>query len=280
MAKTTGNPILVIGGNGKTGSRVTRRLEAQGVPVRIGSRSAMPCFDWNDRSSWEGAIDGVRAAYVTYYPDIALPGAVDAIAAFTSLAVGNGVKRLVLLSGRGEKEAQKAEQVVMTSGAEWTIVRASWFAQNFSESFFLEGILAGEVVFPRDDVPEPFIDADDIADMVVAALSEERHVGQLYEVTGPRMLTFREAIAEISSAACRDIRYVPVTVEDYAAELRTYDDIPPEFVELLELLTREVLDGRNTYITDGVQRALGREPRDFSDYARRTADAGVWQAAV
>jgi uncharacterized protein YbjT (DUF2867 family) len=280
MNDTSREQILVIGGNGKTGSRVVQRLLDQARPVRIGSRSATPRFDWNDRTTWNAAVEGVKAAYVTYYPDIALPGAVSAIEAFTALAVAKGVKRLVLLSGRGEEEAQKAERALVESGADWTIVRASWFAQNFSESFFVDSVRGGEVVFPRDGVAEPFIDVDDIAEIVVAALLDDRHVGQLYEVTGPRMLTFREAIAEISGAAGRDIRYVPVSVEDYAAELRTHDDIPSEFVELLELLTREVLDGRNAYVTDGVQRALGREPREFSDYARRTADVGLWNATA
>lgn len=276
MSNTLHEPILVIGGKGKVGRRVADRLTSRGIDVRIGSRSANPCFDWNDRKTWGAAIDGVQAAYIAYYPDLALPGADEAIRAFTSLAVQKGLKRLVLLSGRGEDEAQRAEQVLMASGADWTIVRPSWFAQNFSENFFLDGILAGEVVFPRDGVLEPFIDADDIADVVVAALTDDRHIGQLYELTGPLMLTFREAIAEIAAAAGRDIRYIPVSVEDYAAELRK-QDIPAEFVELLERLTREVLDGRNTYVTDGVQKALGRAPRVFSDYVRATAETGVWR---
>lgn len=270
-------PILVIGGNGKVGRRVADRLTSRGIDVRIGSRSANPPFDWNDSNTWPAAIDGVRAAYISYYPDLALPGADEAIRAFTSLAVQKGLKRLVLLSGRGEPEAQEAEQVLMASGADWTVVRPSWFAQNFSENFFLDGILAGEVVFPRDGVLEPFIDAEDIADVVVAALTDDRHIGQLHELTGPRMLTFREAVAEIAQATGRDIRYVPVSVEDYAVELRKQDGIPAEFVGLLERLTSEVLDGRNEYVTDGVQMALGRAPRDFSDYVRATAQTGVWR---
>jgi len=270
-------PILVIGGNGKVGRRVADRLTSRGIDARIGSRSANPPFDWNDSETWDAAIDGVQAAYISYYPDLSLPGADEAIRAFTSLAVQRGVKRLVLLSGRGEPEAQEAEQVLMASGADWTVVRPSWFAQNFSENFFLDGILAGEVVFPRDGVREPFIDAEDIADVVVAALTDDRHIGQLHELTGPRMLTFREAIAEIAEATGREIRYVPISVEDYAVELRKQENIPAEFVGLLERLTSEVLDGRNEFVTDGVQKALGRAPRDFSDYVRATAQTGVWR---
>lgn len=270
-------PVLVIGGSGKTGRRVVERLAQKGVPVRGTSRSATPPFDWDDPQTWPTAIGDARAVYVTYYPDIALPGGVKAIKAFTATALAHGLRRLVLLTGRGEEEAQRAEQVLMRSGADWTIVRASWFAQNFSESFFLDDLLAGTLAFPRDGVPEPFIDADDIADVVVAALTDDRHVGQLYEVTGPRLLTFRDAVGEIAEAAGRPIRFVPVEVDDYVAALRTHG-VPLAFATLLEVLTREVLDGRNAQVSDGVERALGRQPRDFRDFAQATAATGLWGA--
>lgn len=269
-------PVLVIGGNGKTGYRVLDRLARAGVPARGTSRSATPPFDWTNRSTWPGAIAGARVAYVTYQPDIALPGGVEAIEAFTDMALAHGLGRLVLLTGRGEPEALRAEQALMRSGADWTIVRASWFAQNFSEGHFLDDIVAGIVAFPRDGVPEPFIDIDDIADVVAAALVDDRHIGQTYEVTGPRLLTFRDALAEIAEATGRDVRYVPVEVDDYLAALRGHG-VPPVYVMLLETLTREVLDGRNAYLSDGVERALGHPPRDFRDFARQAAATGVWQ---
>jgi uncharacterized protein YbjT (DUF2867 family) len=185
----------------------------------------------------------------------------------------------VLISSRGEEEAQRAERVVQEvsekAGAEWTIVRCSWFSQNFSENYLLEPILDGEVVLPAGDIPEPFADTDDIADVAVAALTEEGHTGQIYELTGPRLLTFAEAIAEISQASGRKIHFVPIAVEQYASVLAE-QDVPAEYVWLLTYLFSEVLDGRNAYLTDGVRRALGREPRDFADYARDTAATGVW----
>ena len=128
-------PILILGGTGKTGRRVAERLQARGVAVQMASRSGDTPFDWTDTSGWAPALAGVGAVYITYYPDLAVPGAADAVGAFARLAVDNGVKRLVLLSGRGEEEAQHAEQELIASGADWTIVRASWFAQNFSEGF-------------------------------------------------------------------------------------------------------------------------------------------------
>jgi uncharacterized protein YbjT (DUF2867 family) len=270
-------PTLVISSTGKTGSRVAERLEARGIPTRAGSRSADPPFDWEDRDTWAAALDGAGAAYVSYYPDIAMPGAVDAITAFAETALEQGVRRLVLLSGRGEEEAQRAERAVRESGADWTIVRCGWFSQNFSEGFFADGIAAGEMVLPATSVPEPFVDVEDIADVATKALAEDGHEGQVYELTGPRMLTFEEAVGEIASVTGREIRYVPVTLEEYAAGAAE-QGVPTELVEFLTYLFGEVLDGRNANLTDGVQRALGREPRDFSDFVRETAAAGVWDA--
>jgi uncharacterized protein YbjT (DUF2867 family) len=268
-------PVLVIGGTGKTGRRVAERLAARGIPVRIGSRSANPAFDWEDPSGWAAALDGAGAAYITYYPDLAAPGAPEAVRALVDQALAQGVRRLVLLSGRGEEEAQQAEQVLQASGADWTIVRASWFSQNFSEGVVRDGVIAGEIALPAGDVGEPFVDADDIADVVVAALTEDGHVGQLYEVTGPRLLTFAEAAAEIARATGRPVRYTRVPAEEFAAMLAE-QNTPADFVELLLYLFTTVLDGRNASLADGVQRALGRAPKDFADYARDAAASGAW----
>ena len=266
---------LVLGGTGKTGRRVVERLTARGIPVRGGSRSGEPPFDWEDRITWAPALRDVESVYVSYFPDLAVPGAVATVRSFAELAVESGIRRLVLLSGRGEEEAQRAELAVQQAGAEWTIVRCSWFSQNFSENYLLEPILSGEVALPAGNVPEPFVDAEDIADVAVAALTEDGHAGELYELTGPRLLTFAEAINEISRTSGHKIRFVPVSVEEYASML-TEHNVPAEFVWLLTYLFSEVLDGRNAYLTDGVHRALGRESKDFADYARDVAATGIW----
>jgi len=264
---------LVLGGTGKTGRRIVEQLRAQGVSVRVGSRS-LP-FDWNDRSTWEGALDDVSTVYVSYYPDLAVEGAPESIGAFARQAAGRGVKRLVLLSGRGEPEAQRSEQELIGAGTEWTIVRCSWFAQNFSEAFLLEGVLAGEIALPAGDVPEPFVDVEDIAEVAVAALTQDGHHGQVYELTGPRALRFDEAAAEIAAATGRDVRFVPVPGEAFHAGMLEAG-VPAEEAELVSFLFREVLDGRNVTPQDGVFRALGRAPRDFGEYARVTAASGAW----
>jgi uncharacterized protein YbjT (DUF2867 family) len=268
-------PTLVLGGTGKTGRRVAERLSAQGLPVRLGSRAGEPPFDWEDPSTWAPALQGVGSAYVSYYPDLAVPGAAETVGAFAELAVRNDVSRLVLIAGRGEPGAERAEQAVRDSGAELTIVRPAWFSQNFSESYLLDGVLAGEVAVPAGDTPEPFVDADDIADVVVAALTQKGHAGEIYELTGPRLLTFEQAVEEIADAADREIRYVPVSIEGYAAAAAE-QGVPGEVIDLITYVFGEVLDGRNAHLADGVQRALGRKPRDFRDYARQVAASGVW----
>lgn len=266
---------LVLGGTGKTGRRVVERLEALDVPVRMGSRSASPAFDWEDETTWGPVLHGVEKVYLSYYPDLAAPGAVQAVTAFTAKAAQAGVRHVVLLSGRGEDEAQECERIVQESGPAWTVVRSSWFAQNFSEDYLLDPVRSGEVALPAGDVPEPFVDADDIADVAVAALTRDGHAGQVYEVTGPRALTFAEAVAEIGRAAGRDIAFVPVGADEYADVLKEHG-LPGELIEFLTYLFTTVLDGRNTRPTDGVRRALGREPADFAEYARRTAASGIW----
>jgi uncharacterized protein YbjT (DUF2867 family) len=267
---------LVVGGTGKTGRRVVQRLEDRNLPVRIGSCSAAPAFDWQKPATWGPALQNATSMYLTYYPDLAAPGSAEKIRSITDLAVESGVRRMVLLSGRGEKEARRCEQIVQDAGIQWTLVRSSWFCQNFSESFMLEPIRSGEVALPAGDVAEPFIDAEDIADVVVAALTEDGHAGRLYEVTGPRLLTFAQAVEQIAQASGRPIRFVQVSVEEYAAALVELG-VPGPFVELVTYLFSEVLDGRNAHLTDGVQRALGRAPRDFNAYARATAATGIWK---
>jgi uncharacterized protein YbjT (DUF2867 family) len=276
MTTTT---TLVLGGTGKTGRRVVERLRTAGVPVRVGSRSGQPRFDWNDPATWRPVLRGADAAYLAYHPDLAVPGAEQVIGALAEQAVASGVRRLVLLSGRGEEMAERCERLVRDAGAEWTILRSSWMCQNFSESFLLEPVLAGEVALPVGSVPEPFVDADDIADVAAAALTDGRHAGQLYELTGPRSLTFEEAVAEIAEASGRPIGFLRTTQDQYDAALAA-EGLPPDELALVRYLFTTVLDGRNARPADGVQRALGRQPRDFTDYARAAAATGVWDAAA
>ncbi|MBB2921402.1 NmrA family transcriptional regulator [Cellulomonas cellasea] len=269
---------LVIGGTGKTGRRVARRLGALGVPVRLGTRAGAPPFDWHARDTWEPALAGVRSAYLCFSPDVAAPGAADTIGELAALAVRRGVRRLVLLSGRGAPEARRAELAVQDAGAAWTVARSSWFAQNFSEGMFAPAVLQGELALPVDGVAEPFVDADDVADVAVAALTRDGHDGEVYELTGPRLLTFADAVGEVARASGRAVRFRTLALRELEAGLAA-QGVPAAEVALVRYLFTDVLDGRNARLADGVRRALGREPRDFAAVARAAAAAGAWDAA-
>jgi uncharacterized protein YbjT (DUF2867 family) len=264
---------LILGGSGKTGRRVAERLSARGLPVRIASRSGQQPFDWDDERTWAPLLEDVGAVYITYYPDLAVPGAADHVGRFARQAAASGVGKLVLLSGRGEPQVHPAERAVRESGAAWTILRCAFFCQNFSEGAMVPG--GDEIVFPGGDVAEPFLDAEDIADAAVAALTDDRHAGKTYELTGPRLMTFAEVAAEIAAASGQPMRYVPVSFEQYAEVLSPH--MPPEHVEFFIELFRWLTDGHNAFLTDGVEQVLGRKPRDFRDYAREAAAAGAWK---
>ncbi len=271
-------PILVIGATGKTGRRVAARLEAGGHAVRHGARHSATPFDWEAPETWASALRGARAAYVTYFPDLAFPGAVEKLESLAETARDSDVEHLVLLSGRGEHHARLGEEVVRNSGVDFTIVRSAWFAQNFSEGYLRDPILAGVLPMPGGDIAEPIIDIDDIADVAAAALTDEAHRGQLYEVTGPRLMTFADMAAELSRATGREVRHMPIGFDAFHANIaRSGGDF---VADVFTAIARETLDGRNAHVTDGVMRALGRPPRDFRDFARQAARAGAWSAAA
>ncbi|MCH6257477.1 NAD(P)H-binding protein [Puniceicoccaceae bacterium K14] len=270
----TKKTILVIGASGKTGRRVMQRLRVADHPVKAASRSGETRFDWNDRETWNDAIKGVDAAYLTFYPDLSFPGAAEIVEDFAKLAVSKGLKRLVLLSGRGEAGAQDAEKRIERSGAAWTVVRCSVFNQNFSEAF-TDSIRAGHLSMPVANSKEPFVDTEDIADVVFASLTDDKHIGKLYELTGPRVMDLEEVVTELSDAIGREILFHSVSIEEYAKELIRHGYPEEESRPIAELIA-DVFDGRNAYVVDGVMQALGRPARDFSDYAKEAAASGVW----
>lgn len=274
------NQILVIGGTGKTGRKVVNQLEKQGHQVRVGSRSATPAFDWEDPGTWSPALEGMDKVYITFQPDLAVPGALEAIEGLTKKAAQAGVKKLVLLSGKGEREAELCEQVVMHSGLDYTIVRASWFMQNFSESFFLDPILAGQVALPKPEAKVPYVNTDDIAEVVVAALLDDAHNGKVYELTGPRLLTFEEVMKEISLATGRDIAFTSITLDEYIGILKQAD-VPADYIWLIDYLFSNVLDAEgNNVVSQDVEKVLGRKPKDFTEYVLETQKTGVWNPKV
>ncbi len=274
----TSSPILIVGATGKTGARIAAKLDKIGVDVRRGSRGSDTPFDWENPATWAPALSGVTKAYVTYFPDLAFPGAVEKLEAFTKVAAACGLKHIVLLSGRGEHHARLGEEVVRASGIGFTIIRSAWFAQNFSEGYLHDPILGGVLPMPGGNIAEPIIDIDDIADVAVAALTEDGHQGELYEVTGPRLMTFAEMADVLTEATGRHVQHIPISFEDFHANVAAAGDT---FVaDVFTAIARETLDGRNAHTADGVQRALGREARDFTEFAKSAASWGVWTTAA
>lgn len=268
--------ILVIGGTGKTGRKVASKLTSIGHNVRIGSRSSSPAFDWHKPDSWSTALEGMDKVYITFQPDLAVPGALEAIETLTKQAKKNNIKKLVLLSGKGEREAELCEQVIIHSGINYTIVRASWFNQNFSESFFLDPIREGFVALPQANAKVPYVDTDDISDVAVEALIDDKHNGKIYQLTGPRQLTFKQVIEEISEATGRDIAFTPIALSAYTTMMKQ-QDISEDFIWLVEYLFSEVLGNpSNSEITNDIEQVLKRPAKDFKTYVRETALTGVW----
>lgn len=277
---TQSSNILVIGGTGKTGRKVVAGLQAHGQNVRIGSRNGSPAFDWDDPATYPAALAGIDKVYIVYYPDLAVPGALEAVRALTEAAKQAGVKKAVLLSGKGEREAERCERVVAESGLDYTLVRASWFSQNFSESFLLDPILAGHIALPMPEAQIPFVDTGDIAEVVVQALLDDAHNGKTYEITGPQALTFAEVIAKIATATGRKLQYQAISQDAYNAAMQAAG-VPGDYIWLFDYLFREVLGKpENQVVTNDVEKVLGRPATDFATYARETARTGVWNQSV
>ena len=269
------SPILIIGKNGKTGWRVDRLLQAQGIPTRAVSRSTTPAFDWEDQGTWRAALEGTRSAYITFHPDLAIPTAEQTIRDLVALAREVGLEHLVLLSGRGEDGARRAELVLEESGLDWNVVRANWFMQNFSEAFMIEGILAGELALPAGDIREPFVDVDDIAEVAVATLTRPELRNRVFQVSGPRAMTFAECVAAISVATGYPVEYRQIPFDEFNDGLRA-QGMPDTLLWLMRELFTVVFDGRNSKPTSGVEEALGRPATDFDEYLRKVVASGAW----
>ena len=272
--------FLITGGTGKTGRKIVASLQQLGQHVRVGSRNAAIPFDWQNPSTWDAALEGIDKIYITFQPDLAVPGAFDAIQGLTQKAKEKGVKKLVILSGKGETEAEKCETLVINSGLDYTVIRASWFNQNFSESFFLDPILSGHVALPFPEAKVPYVDTGDIAAVAVEALLHNEHNGQIYELTGPRLWTFEEVTKEISKARGREIQFTPVSLDEYLGFMKQAN-VPSDYIWLMEYLFSHVLTNpANSFITGDIKKVLKRAPKDFTAYAKETAASGVWNVSL
>lgn len=268
--------ITIIGKTSKTGSRVIDRLKQLGYPTQGVSRSTSPSFDWQQPAGWHQALAGGQIAYVTYQPDLAVPQATQDIRQLLEVLKSLDYQHVVLLSGRGEPGAEQAEQILQQSGLSWNVVRASWFMQNFSEGFMKAAILQGTLSLPTSHIQEPFIDVDDIADVAVAALTGQAPSNRVFEVTGPQLLTFAECMQALSKAIDKPVQFQTISIEHFLAGLQQ-QGAPEDMLWLMNMLFTEVLDGRNSQVTQGVERVLGRPATDFTTYLNKTLAANTWQ---
>ncbi|MFF3748989.1 NAD(P)H-binding protein [Streptomyces sp. NPDC002018] len=279
----TREPTVVIGGTGKTGRRVVARLRERGVPTRAASRSGQTPFDWEDPSTWNAALDGAGSVYI-----VPLDIAPSRTPALVERAVASGVTRLVLLSARGADVPGyfgpafdggphvEGEHAVRASGVAWTILRPGWFAQNFSEGAFRDEVAAGELSLAAGDGAASFVDAEDIAEVAVAALTGPGHDGEVYELSGPRALTVDDCLAEIARVTGHRARYVPLDEAAYRARL-TSRGVSEEEASTWADALKPIRTSLEAPVLDGVVRALGRPPRDFAEFARTEAAAGAWR---
>lgn len=273
-ARMTKDEILVLGATGTTGRRLTALLRAAGATVRAASRKGEVRFDWADPKTWEPAVAGASRMYLM------APHELPVDPAFVRLAVERGVRHVVLLSSRaiepmGDERLMSAERTVRESGVDWTVLRPDWFNQNFDEGVLRDAVMAGEVALPLGTVRQVFVDADDIAAVAAAVLTQDGHAGQTYELTGPRALSFAEAVDHISRASGRRVRFLGRS-EDYLEAMGALGLPREQTLQEVKAFTalRELGDGRPTEV---VRRITGRAPRDFEAYAADAATRGAWR---
>jgi uncharacterized protein YbjT (DUF2867 family) len=268
---------LVLGGTGKTGSRLAAKLAKRGLSVRTAARHGADVhFDWDDATTHRPALQGVDRLYLVA-PVMRMDFA-DQMATFLDLAEAAGARHVTYLSAYGIDQAppQVALRAVELDligrgGITHSILRPAWFMQDFSETFLkpVDGVIA----VPTADGSEAFIDAEDIAAVAAETLaSPDAHAGAAYALTGPEAITVSEAAEIIARAIGR-----PVKHDDIDRELwiqgSVAADVPAEYGETLRMLTETIASGLGSRPTDTVQKVIGVPPIKFAEFARRTAQA-------
>lgn len=263
--------ILVLGGTGKTGRRVAAALRTGGHAVRTAARSGADVgFDWDVAESRQAALRGVDRVYL-----MLAPGATDPspIHAFLEQARDAGVRHVTALSARGVEAAPedvplRAMELALAAGTHltWTVLRPSWFMQNYTEGNFAAYVEAGVLSLPLGDGAEAFIDAEDIAAVAAATLIDpDAHAGKAYDLTGPEALTQTEVAQRLTDALGRKVTYEDAEPAAWEAGLRSAG-VPDGQVERLVMLTETIRSGNGAPANGTVRAATGREPRSFTTF--------------
>lgn len=275
--------ILVTTPNGKVGSALAAQLLERGEAVRLGAHTPAKAqadfaqaqvvhFDFGDPASVRAALAGVAALYLAA-PATTDPEQVNRV---VDLAVEAGVRRIVRLSAAGVEHSEtglrQIERHIEGSGVEWTMLRPSWFFQNYSTANAAAIRERGAIFEAAGDGKTAFVDTRDIAAVAVRALTESGHHGQGYTITGGRAYDRSEVASAIGAAAGRPVRYVALTdaaFRDSVAPLGW----PPEYVELMSGLYAAVRAGHTAATTDVVQRVTGQAPISLEQFANDSRDA-------
>jgi uncharacterized protein YbjT (DUF2867 family) len=275
--------ILVLGGTGKTGTRVAARLAELGHSVRTAARHGADArFDWDDPTTHRAAVDGVDRIYLVA-PVMRTRFAAQ-ISAFLDLAEAAGARHITYLSAYGidlapPEVALRAVELDLMGRASVThsIVRPAWFMQNFSETFLKP--LDGAITVPTGDGSEAFVDAEDIAAVAAATLADpSSHAGAQYAPTGPDRLTMRGAADLIASVTREPIRHVDIDRRAWVDAVIA-SEVPTEYGEMLMLLTETVASGGGSRPNDDVRGVTGAPPTSFAEFEQRTSAAWTVEVA-
>lgn len=268
-------PVLVTGAKGTTGRRIAERLKLEGVEFRAASRSSETRFDWANPETWKPALQGMRSVYVV--PEGS--AGPEVVASFAKLAADEGVAILVLLSTReaeyeGYENHLAIEDAVIDAGTGWTILRPSWFCQNFYTQFDRE-VRSGLLELPAGEGKDPFVDADDVAEVAFQALTMHGLEDKVYELSGPDPLSYREATERISALTGLTVRYEPVSEQTYYQRLRE-KGIPDDQARVMIVAHRPIAAGDNDFTSEGYRRLTGHPSKDFDTFVSETVAKGIW----
>jgi uncharacterized protein YbjT (DUF2867 family) len=275
--------ILVLGGTGRTGTRVASRMIELGHSVRTAARQGADArFDWDDPATHRTAVDGVDRIYLV--APVMRTRFAPQVSAFLDLARDAGVQHITFLSAYGidmapPEVALRAVELDLMERTSMThsIVRPAWFMQNFSETFLKP--IDGAITIPTGDGGEAFVDADDIAAVAAATLADpSSHASAQYAPTGPDRLTMREAADVIGSVTRQAVRHVDIDRRAWVDAVIA-SGVPIEYGEVLELLTETVASGSGSRPNDDVRAVTGAPPKSFAEFAQRTASAWAVEVA-
>jgi uncharacterized protein YbjT (DUF2867 family) len=275
---TTSSPtILILGGTGRTGSRIAMSLTACGAVARTASRTGGEVtFDWDDLQTHRSALRGASRLYLV--PPTMRVRFADQIAALLDVAVDSGVDHVTLLSANG---ADRAPSVIDLAAVEklvterheltHTILRPAWIMQNFTDDHL--PLVDDALIVPSGGGAEAFVDADDVAAVAVQTLLEPTaHNGATYSLNGPAALTFEDVAAIIADVSGRPVKHVDIDQHVWVNGAISAG-VPADYAQMLQWLTGTIIAGTGARPTDDIERILGRPATDFATFARRNAAA-------